>query len=216
LKQTVKNDFTKSLPDRLEEIIKERILTGKIPLGGKISIQELSKEFHISSTPVRDTLNRLAAQGILDIYSRVGYFIRNYTKTEANDLFYLRTILEIGALKQAIGNITDKEIADLWKIDEKYKKLKSAGNYLYDFTKDYTPHLFIINKCGNIILQESYFNIYNRITVLLHVYPEDPRKLIDHSDVIYALETRDLDHASQVIEHHILQSLAVIDPYIAD
>lgn len=216
MNRTIRNDFTKSLPDRLEEVIKERILTGKIPLGGKIGIQELSKEFHISSTPVRDTLNRLAAQGIVDIYSRVGYFIRNYTKKEANDLFYLRTILEIGALKQALESITDKEIAELRKIDEKYKKLKPVGNYLYDFTKDYTPHLFIINKCDNTILQESYFKIYDRITVLLHVYPEDPRRLIDHSDVINALETRDLEHASKVIEQHILQSLAVIDPYIGD
>lgn len=212
----LKNDFTKSLPDRLEEIIKERILTAKIPLGGKIGIQEISTEFNISSTPVRDALNRLSAQGLVIINPRVGYYVRQYTKKETNDLFYLRSILETGALKLAMNNITDEDITRFRAMNSLYMGKPVDEKYLYNFCMDDTLHTQIIKKSKNNILQECYLKIYDQITTLLHVYPHDPKILIDHSQVIDAIASRDIKVAARTLESHIAESLEIIAPYLGE
>jgi len=210
----LRDEFSKSLPDRLEAIIKERILTARIPMGSKIGIQELSNEFNISSTPVRDTLNRLAAQGLVIINPRVGYYVRQYTKKEAGDLFYLRSILETGALKLAMDKITDEDIARFRSMNNLYMEKPVDEKYLYRFCTDDTIHAQIIRKSENEKLLEVYLKIYDQITVLLHVYPHDPKVLIDHRDMIEAIASGDIEVAIRALESHIAMSLGNIVPYL--
>ena len=72
-----------NLVEQLYEIIKERIINLEMKLGQKINIQEISNEFNVSQTTIRDVLIRLSHEGLVTIAPRVGYFV---IKASAEDL----------------------------------------------------------------------------------------------------------------------------------
>ena len=116
----IKEELNKSLVDRLEEIISEKILGAELKLAQKINVVELKTEFGTSVTPIRDALNRLTQRGLVTISPRVGYYVKNLTIKDIEDVYNLRGILEIGALEKAINNIKKEELNSHTKMTLKY------------------------------------------------------------------------------------------------
>lgn len=65
---------TNSLINRVYSELEKRITNLEIPPGGRINVSELEEEFGVSRTPLREALNKLASQGLVDIVGRVGYY----------------------------------------------------------------------------------------------------------------------------------------------
>ncbi|MCD6574064.1 GntR family transcriptional regulator [Candidatus Aerophobetes bacterium] len=199
----VKEELNKSLVDRLEEIIYERIVGGELALGQKINVTELKKEFGISATPIRDALNRLAQRGMITVSPRVGYYVRTFTLQDIEDIYELRKILEIGALEKAINNIKNGELEA-----HRERTLQSSGRIIkgskgVKFLKEESPHLLIINNCGNKKLQEAYSRIDDYIEMLLSIHPKGKESFDEHLQLLDALKDRDLEKAKRILERHI-------------
>ena len=56
-----------SLVDVVADKIRQNIYTGKYEAGKKLIVRELSEEFGVSHTPVKDALNRLISEGYVEI-----------------------------------------------------------------------------------------------------------------------------------------------------
>ena len=55
-----------SLVDQVYEKLRERIVQLKIPFGSKLNVSKLQEEYGVSSTPVREALNRLLNEGLIE------------------------------------------------------------------------------------------------------------------------------------------------------
>jgi len=205
----IKEELNKSLTDRFEEIITLRILEGSFKLNQRINVNSLKKEFGTSVTPIREALNRLAQRGLVTISSRVGYYVKNFTVKEIEDIYDLREILEIGALEDAINNIgkEDIEFIKLKNIRLRNKAIK-AGKGI-KFLRKESPHLLIIDKCGNKKLKEVYFQIYDYVEILLSLHPKGKETFDEHLRFIDALEAKDLENAKRILKEHIESSKEV-------
>ena len=61
-----------TLSEQIYAILRSDILTGKIPLGEKLTLKNLKNRFEVSSTPIREALTRLTEDGLAEYYSNVG------------------------------------------------------------------------------------------------------------------------------------------------
>ena len=60
-----------TLSEQIYNILKEDILAGTIPLGAKLTNRELQERFQVSSTPIRDAINKLNQDGLIGEVTRM-------------------------------------------------------------------------------------------------------------------------------------------------
>ena len=156
--------FTPAVTPNLREIvydqIKEAIVTGLIPAGSKLSELDLSRQFDVSRTPVREAIRQLAETGLVSLSSRKGAYVLLPTAKDASDLYEIRNALEaISVEHMCAAPPTDflllqkhmfEEVSNDWdadkfmRMDEDFHSEMSrmAGNNYLDF---------MLSKVGDII-----------------------------------------------------------------
>ena len=92
--------------------------------GEKISVEELSRELGVSRTPLWGAINRLEAEGIVEIVPRQGVYLINYDPDRALEIYEAREALEGMAARLAAEKISDRQAAALQaNIDEQREQL---------------------------------------------------------------------------------------------
>ena len=84
-----------SLVDVVADKIRQNIYTGKYEAGKKLIVRELSEEFGVSHTPVKDALNRLISEGYVEALPRRSMVVRTYTNAELLDALEARMMCEV-------------------------------------------------------------------------------------------------------------------------
>ncbi len=91
-----------ALGDQVYEAIKERILDQAYAPGEKLNIDGLVREFEVSSTPIREALMRLAAEGLVHAEPFIGFATAPLPdRTYYNDVYRFRKVVEPWAAAEA-------------------------------------------------------------------------------------------------------------------
>ena len=105
-----------SLVDQVYEKLKERIVGLQIPFGSKLNVSKLQEEYGVSSTPVREALNRLLNEGLIEFENNVGARVIDITEEEVRKFQEVSFAYEMAAARYAMkrGNLEEmtKEIGD--------------------------------------------------------------------------------------------------------
>jgi DNA-binding GntR family transcriptional regulator len=88
-----------NLREVVYERIKDAIVTGLIPAGSKLSEVELSRQFDVSRTPVREAIRQLAETGLVSLTARRGAYVLLPTAKDIWDLYEIRGTLESISVK---------------------------------------------------------------------------------------------------------------------
>lgn len=103
--------MTTSKADRAYEILKERIMDGTFGPGHRLVIDQLAREFGISSVPWRESLRRLEAEGWVTITRNVGALVTTFDTDAWQRTIRLLAVLEGLATSLSAPNLTPDEIA---------------------------------------------------------------------------------------------------------
>jgi DNA-binding GntR family transcriptional regulator len=93
------------------EELRRRILTGDIEQGSVLSQSKLAHEIGVSTTPLREALRRLAAEGMVELKSHSDARVAALTAEEAKDLYVIRENLDPLAAGLAAESRTPSDIA---------------------------------------------------------------------------------------------------------
>ena len=99
----------RTISDRLVDIIRDRILSGEIPPGVPIRQDSLAAELQISKIPLREALARLEQDGLLVSHPNRGFFVRELSTREAEEVFALRLKIEPDAAAFACKAASEQE-----------------------------------------------------------------------------------------------------------
>jgi GntR family carbon starvation induced transcriptional regulator len=108
-----KADRSPSLSEKAFRILRQQILNGEIPPGEKLRVEVLQREHALSSSPLREALNRLVAEGLVVADDHRGFRAAPMTSADLDDITRFRLIVEPAALSQSIANGTDEWEADV-------------------------------------------------------------------------------------------------------
>lgn len=191
-----------SITDRIEIILKDLILGGELNFGDRINIDALSRRFHISKTPIRESLQRLAYKGPVEFRPRVGFFVTKYTKKKIEELFSLREMVEIGALGDAILHFSDEELRVFESFTHDVIKKSDDGNDPSGDLLKTDLHQAIIRKSDNSYLTGVFSQVYFQIRFLSIIASQED-SVREHADIVLAIKQRDLKTASSLLRSHI-------------
>ena len=108
------------LREQVYQELKADILAGLYGVGERLSLDELAKKHKVSKTPVKEALNALQKEDLVDIIPLVGYFVSQLTVKDVQDIFQLRRIVEAASAEMAARTITDEELLYLENMHSSY------------------------------------------------------------------------------------------------
>lgn len=88
----------------------DAIMSYELKPGQAIVEQDISDRLNISRTPIREAFKQLESEGLVRHLPSRGTFVTNLTVQDVEEIFQLRELFEITALKSAINCITDDEL----------------------------------------------------------------------------------------------------------
>ena len=148
-----------SLADVAYRRLSEALLTGQIPPGQRLVMDQLADQLDISRTPVRDALLRLERENLIEPTGKRGYVVRKMTVDDAFHLyetrvaiegFAARRVAEIG--KPAIEHVRQAIVASKGKDTDARKA----------FDANMSIHRAVVEATGNPSLLELFDDIWHR------------------------------------------------------
>lgn len=95
--------------EHILNLLRQRIFFGIYAPGYELKLDVLSDEFVCSRTPVRDALQLLDGEGMVDYIPKKGVYVKKTSVGFLEDYFATRTWLEATALERACGLGIDRE-----------------------------------------------------------------------------------------------------------
>lgn len=135
--------------------LQKDILTGKLKPGEKLIEQELCKIYGVSRTPVREALRQLETDGLVENILNRGAFVVGMTEQDYEDMFELRKVCEIQAVKWAIERIDEKEMD---KLEETFEFME-----FYTWRNDIDKMLTINSGFHQVIYEASHNRVLNKM-----------------------------------------------------
>lgn len=196
-----------AISDNLFSSLKDDILTGKLKSGEKLTEKVICNKYSISRTPVREALQKLEMEGLVESIPNRGFFVLGLTPKDYEDMFTLRKLYEIQALSWAIERATDNERES---IEELFELME-----FYTLKKDVAKMLTINMNFHNMIYKASHNRMLTNLLssyqeMLKHV--EHSRKnyefhlqevFLEHQEIFNAFKSKDIEKGVLAITKHL-------------
>ena len=102
-----------TLSEQAYNQIKDAICQGSVAPGDILSENQIAQQLGMSRTPVREALRALASEGFVEIRNGIGAYVKPLSSKDMEDLYEVRCLLEMQAIKTSIYRISNDEIDDL-------------------------------------------------------------------------------------------------------
>ena len=99
----------RTLSEQIYALIRDRLVSGELPLGTPIHQDALAKELGVSKIPLREAFARLERDGLLMSITNRGFFVPPLSMDEAEEVYALRLKIEPEAVAQAAKLATEKD-----------------------------------------------------------------------------------------------------------
>src|SRR3954453_2148745 len=114
-------DSTKA--DDIALVIEEAIVSGELAPGTVLRQEQLSGQFKVSRTPIREALRRLAALGLVSFVPNRGVRVRTISREDLHEAFMVRAELEALATEVAARNITPQDLEELEAAEQHFARI---------------------------------------------------------------------------------------------
>ena len=205
----------KYLRDVVFESLKDAIMNGKLEQGKMITEQQISREFGISRTPVREALYKLTATGLIRIIPHKGFLISKWSIKEIRDVFEIRIVLERLAVELFIRNYYQENLEELENITRKMGKAVQENNFIEAAKMNNKFHDLIIEKSDNHEISTVMEPLKNKINIFRLISISTPSRLktslAEHQSILDSISQKDIVNAKKLIEIHIRKVLDIIE-----
>jgi DNA-binding GntR family transcriptional regulator len=199
-----------ALSDKVYEILKKKILERELRPGDKVFVDEVAQQLGVSRTPVKDALNRLALEGLIDKVARRGTFVSRLSVQDVDDLFDLRLILELYAAEKVlekgkVGTFLSEMGQCMANIDRVAESDEPDYDAYMAWNRDL--HLAAIRLANNDRLLQMYESLNIHIQIARVHYLHDIESVThtqrEHQAIYDAFESGDLEQVRKAISTHI-------------
>jgi len=202
-------DKQMSRAESVYQYIKEKIVYNEFSSGTILREGELAAELNVSKTPVREALNGLKYDGLVEVIPYKGYIVSQLSIQELRDLFELRVILEISAAQLAIQRITKPQL-DHFKMLATRKFDVDSDQARREFMKvNIDFHCYLGEASGNKQLADHMTNVIIKLQRSLYMASKESSLVkmeAEHLALVEAIERKDEEQAKQLILQHIRES----------
>ena len=117
-------DGTKA--DEIALALEEAIVSGELEPGTVLRQEQVSSQYAVSRTPVREALRRLSALGLVSFEANRGFRVRTLSRKEMWEAFLVRAELESLVTAVAAEKFTKADLEELEQAEKRFARLTRA------------------------------------------------------------------------------------------
>jgi DNA-binding GntR family transcriptional regulator len=184
----------------------------------RLDERDLSQRFGVSRTPLREALAQLDQEGLVRIVARRGIFIVRKTKAEILDMITVWAALESMAARLATEQAAGDEIAQLHTLVDQFSQdevARKMGEYS-DANIKFHQAIIGLGKCALIVEMSNDLFFHMRAIRQRTIFEQDraKRSIVDHKEIVAALEARDTERAERLVRQHTLRLRDHVDRFV--
>jgi DNA-binding GntR family transcriptional regulator len=200
-------DRHQTLGERVYHEILRRVVDGRLPIGSRLDENELAATLNVSRTPVREAITKLIGNGLLVYQPYRGNSIRSFTAKEAYDLYEVRKLLEMQAVRLATAHTTPQSITGLRQAIAAVDASLREGDLVAYSLADQHFHSELARRSRNKTLIETLEHLQGQIQLIRVIANRDPSVLeltaMERPTIVDAMAEGDADLAARLMEEHI-------------
>lgn len=206
--------LVKTFNAQIYETLRKDILDQKIGFGEKLVNHKLQKRFGVSSTPIRDAINHLYQEGLVEDISKSGAKVITFDLKSALEINEIVSMLNIGAIRIASSKPNALELVPIL---EKYIALQRENINNDDYiTYDNLFHEAFFNFTQNTRYKKLYsqYQALKRLLVCLYYSDKErtkPVSIEQHQKIVEAYKLRDIYLAQDLMEKHFQDAIPSLE-----
>lgn len=150
----------RSQSERAYYAIRELIVTLDLEPGAVVSERALMERLDVGRTPVREALQRLANEGLVDVYPRRGMFVSSVDVQDLRGLSEVRATLEPVCARLAAQRLTDEDVTEIDSLLDQLTNLANGGDERTLIDLDQRIHRALYRSAHNPFLEETLSTYY--------------------------------------------------------
>jgi len=196
----------RTLSEQIFNVVREQIVTGKLPHDQAIRQDALANKLGVSKIPLREALARLEQEGLLVSQANRGFFLRAMSASEAAEIFALRLSIEPDAVAAASLAATDEDRKAareaLAALDE------AAASHVDDVAaRNRDFHMALVRPGHRLLTTQlvERLQVLSERYVHKHLEPagREDRAHLEHEVLLEAWTAGDADRAKALAAAHI-------------
>jgi DNA-binding GntR family transcriptional regulator len=207
--QGIRPPERRGLTEQVADSIRQAIFSGSFELGERLNEADIADRLHVSRGPVREALTQLRQEGIVTMSWHRGAFIMELSAADVSELYSLRTVLEVFAIRQAAGAATTADLEAMYAV---LAAMSKAGDDQSDFDMiqlDVQFHDELYRAAHHDRLGTAWSSIRSQVLLSLlvkrHTSNEYYRDLViaEHQLLFDLVRSRDADACEVALREHI-------------
>lgn len=188
------------------EVLRRRILLGTLAPGTRLLQAEIATQLALSTTPVREALQRLSSEGLVRIDAHRGAIVRGLNVDELTEVYELRMVLEPLAIRKAAIRITEPELRRAEEFCARMDALTEDAAAWSEANRDF--HAVLAEAARSPYLNEILQGLRNKAMpyVRLSMGLRDTfhgAANAEHRELLGACQDRDPERAAAIALHHL-------------
>lgn len=193
----------RSLRETVRDAIRSRIFEGHYVPGTRLVERDLAAEFNVSRLPVREALRMLRQEGLVSDRGARGAEVSSLSAKEVEDLFDVRSSLEVLACRLAAARATPQDLRQLEEMLDDAERYLAKGSLIEAHRANNEFHDAITRIADNNFLRSALEPLQGRMHWLFRHATDLPELIQEHRDLYAAIASGDPDRAAARSASHI-------------
>lgn len=199
----------RSLREHVHEELRQAIISGRFKTGAKLNERQLAADLGTSTSPLKEALRQLEAEGLVRTESRRGSYV-TFSPRQAEEMTLARAALESIIARQAAKHAPEERFNGLRAVIEEMRVAVGSGDVqeLIRLNEKFHDAIHEASGCDYLRRLQNAQRTYDhaaRVTVLSR---EDVRRIsfLEHEAIMEAIVARNEDEAERLMRQHILDA----------
>jgi DNA-binding GntR family transcriptional regulator len=206
LKPVLQRTLSHEVTERLRAAIRD----GSLPPGTRLIEQELAEKLDVSRVPVREAIQSLVEEGLVNKIPHRGAFVFLPSASEIEEISSLRVVLERFIIERVIERWQPRHEENLRRIVAEMREAAAQGDFQQVYEYDYDFHRTLWEIAEHSMMLEVGEGLRSRISRFLYeatsALPATQLTMhVDsHDNLIEIIKAGDIVAAQEEITSHIL------------
>ena len=199
----------RSLREHVHEELRQAIISGRLKTGAKLNERQLAADLGTSTSPLKEALRQLEAEGLVRTEPRRGSYV-TFSARQAEEMTLARAALESIIARQAAKHAPEAAFDHLRGVIEKMRIAMESGDVeqLIMLNEEFHDAIHDASGCEYLRRLQNAQRTYDhaaRVTVLSR---EEVRRASfhEHEAIMKAIVSRDEDGAERLMRKHIMDA----------
>jgi DNA-binding GntR family transcriptional regulator len=182
-------------------VLREAIFTGVFAPGEHLRQDDLAEQIGVSRIPVRSALMQLESEGLVHFHPHRGAVVRTLTPAQVREVYELRELLEVHALRKSIEALTPDRAKELVALGKALDKAHEGGDFVEGRVSFYSA---LYDADNNPMLVQMIEQLRSSVgPYLLGLRVGVPT--VSHASLARAAAAGDVDKAQSILLAHLEQ-----------